>query len=186
MKKLLVTFLLCAYGSVANAQISVEKSTFGVQTGLLGLWFHNEYGLSTKIALRSEFGISGGYGYSSYFGSVYTFLPEVSVEPRLYYNLEKRSNKSKRIDGNQGNFISLKTLYHPDWFLISSNKDASLISIIEIIPTWGIRRIAGNRFTYEAGIGIGYQHSFYKQAGHAHNAGDLAVNLHLRFGYKIK
>ncbi len=42
--------------------------------------------------------------------------PVITAEPRWYYNLNKRVSKSKNIEGNSGNFISLKTSYHPDWF----------------------------------------------------------------------
>ncbi len=39
------------------------------------------------------------------------------IEKKIYSNLNRRKKKSRRIDGNSGNFISLKTTYHPDWFL---------------------------------------------------------------------
>jgi hypothetical protein len=66
--------------------------------------------------------------------------PVITAEPRWYYNLNKRVNKSKRIDGNNGNFISLKTSYHPDWFVISNYDNINIISDISLVPTWGIRR----------------------------------------------
>ena len=33
-----------------------------------------------------------------------------------------------------GHFISLKTSYHPDWFVISNTGNISVISDISIIP----------------------------------------------------
>lgn len=35
---------------------SVEKSIWGIQTGILGIWANNEHGLSKTIALRTEIG----------------------------------------------------------------------------------------------------------------------------------
>ncbi|WP_344714740.1 hypothetical protein [Winogradskyella damuponensis] len=35
---------------------SVEKSIFGLQTGVLGIWAYNEAKLSNTIALRTEHG----------------------------------------------------------------------------------------------------------------------------------
>ena len=99
--------------------------------------------------------------------------------------MNKRVSKSRRIDGNSGNFISIKTSYHPDWFVVSNNDNISVISDISIIPTWGIRRNIGSHFTYESGIGIGYQYTFAKRAGYLENESDITLNLHLRIGYRF-
>ena len=60
------------------------------------------------------------------------------------------------MDGNQGNFLSIKTSYHPDWFVISNYDNINIISDISIIPTWGIRRNIGKHFNSETGIGYRY------------------------------
>ena len=60
-----------------------------------------------------------------------------------------------------------------------------IVSDISIVPTWGIRRNIGSHFTYETGIGIGYLYYFAKDAGYAENESDVAVNLHLRIGYRF-
>ncbi|MFD2037621.1 hypothetical protein ACFSKL_22695 [Belliella marina] len=187
MKKILVSLILCGVTFFAKSQsASVEKSTNGVQTGLLGLWFHNESKLSDRIALRSEVGFDGGFGWGlSYDGVGYVFAPVFTLEPRLYYNLDKRVSKSKNIAGNSGDFLSLKTSFHPDWFLISNHDGYSIVNQLSIVPTWGIRRNLGDHFTYEAGIGIGYRHLFYKGYGYSEDEGELAVNLHLRVGYRF-
>jgi hypothetical protein len=187
MKKILFTMALCGMTLVAKAQTaSVEKSTYGIQTGFLGIWAHNESKLSNSIALRTELGFDSGiWGGSFYDGTGFLMTPVITLEPRLYYNLNKRVKKSRRIDGNSGNFISLKTSYHPDWFVISNTENVSVISDISIIPTWGIRRNVGKHFTYETGIGIGYRYIFAKQAGFLENESEAALNLHLRIGYRF-
>ena len=40
---------------------SVEKSTFGIQTGVLGVWAYKETELSNQIALRTEIGMDAGF-----------------------------------------------------------------------------------------------------------------------------
>jgi len=159
MKKITFTLILCGLTLIANSQnASVEKSTYGIQTGFLGIWVNNETKLSNQIALRSEIGFDSGiWGGDFYEGTGFLMTPVITLEPRLYYNLNKRVSKSRRIDGNSGNFISLKTSYHPDWFVISNKENVSVVSDISIIPTWGIRRNIGKHFTYETGIGIGYR-----------------------------
>ena len=187
MKKLLMISALFALTINAKSQnTSVEKSTFGIQTGFLGIWVHNESKLSNEIVIRSEVGFDSAiWGGSFYDKTGYVFTPVITAEPRWYYNLKKREGKSKRIDGNSGNFISLKTSFHPDWFVISNYDQLSVVSDISMIPTWGIKRNIGKHFNYETGIGVGYRYFFAKQAGYVRNESDVAANIHLRIGYRF-
>lgn len=185
MKKHLITLFLCFIIFAAKAQTaSVHPSTFGIQTGFLGIWGYNEAKLTNQIALRSEIGFDAGiWGGSYYEKTGFLLTPVITAEPRLYYNLDKRRAKGKNTSSNSGNFISLKASFHPDWFVISNYSDIKIISDISIIPTWGIRRVIGSHFNYEAGIGLGYRYIFAKQAGFYENESQLAVNIHLRVGY---
>lgn len=187
MKRILFTMALCGMTLIAKPQTaSVEKSTYGIQTGFLGIWAHQESKLTNLIALRTEIGFDSEiWGGSFYDGTGFLMTPVITLEPRLYYNLNKRVKKSRRIDGNSGNFISLKTSYHPDWFVISNTENVIVISSISIIPTWGIRRNIGKHFTYETGIGIGYRYAYAKQAGFLENESEGTVNIHLRIGYRF-
>ena len=184
------TVLILAFFTISLSTLSqttsVEKSSFGIQTGFLGVWAHNESRLSSRFALRSEIGLDAGIWGNNYYDSYGLLLaPVISLEPRWYYNLNKRANKSIRTDGNSGNFISIKTSYHPDWFIIASEDNINLINDISIVPTWGIRRHIGNHFTYEAGIGIGYIHYLEDFDRGILETSDVAVNLHLRIGYRF-
>lgn len=188
MKKTLLTSILTCITLIVTAQnASVEQSTFGIQTGFLGIWVHNESKLSNTIALRSEIGLDTGiFGSDINNVSGYLLAPTLTLEPRWYYNLNKRQSKSRRIDGNSGNFISIKTTYHPDWFIISDTDNINFIADISIVPTWGIRRHIGNHFTYETGIGVGYVHYFEEDDFKSRfDTSDVAVNLHLRLGYRF-
>src|SRR5690625_3323106 len=111
MKKFFFCLLLFALTFSAKAQeICVEKSIFGVQTGFLGIWGHHEARLSNSIVLRTELGFDSGiWGGDFYEKTGFLLTPVIIAEPRWYYNLKKRENKFKRIDGNSGNFIALKT-----------------------------------------------------------------------------
>ncbi|MCX7547525.1 hypothetical protein OS188_06105 [Xanthomarina sp. F1114] len=185
MKKTLLTLCLCAFSLLVTAQeASVEKSVFGIQTGLIGLWVHNESRLSNKIALRSEIGVDAGFWAGRNDTDMLLALV-LSLEPKWYYNISKRKDKSKRIDGNSGNFISLKTSYHPDVVVASTNDNINLVSDLTIVPTWGIRRNIGNHFNYEAGIGVGYIHYFKEKNVRINGEADVAVNLHARIGYRF-
>ncbi|WP_405293978.1 hypothetical protein [Algibacter sp. Ld11] len=67
-KKYLILVLLAVVSVTANAQkASVEQSTYGIQTGVLGLWAHREVKLSNEIALRAEVGMDLGLWGGSFY-----------------------------------------------------------------------------------------------------------------------
>ncbi len=188
MKKVAFILTLCGLSLIAKSQnASVEKSTFGVQAGVLGLWAYNEVKLSNSIALRTELGFDFGIWETTYYDnydSPFILTPVIVIEPRFYYNLQKRLQNSKRIDGNSGNFIALKTSYHPELALFNTD-DAPVVSDFAIIPTWGIRRNIGDHFNYEAGIGAGYSYTFAERAGYSEDESGFELNMHLRIGYRF-
>lgn len=195
MKKIVLTLFFCVITLNATSQnetdkkqeSSVEKSIFGIQTGFAGLWIYNEFKLSNQVSLRTELGLDAYENDDFYPDAGFLLVTTTSVEPRWYYNLNTRSNKSKRIDGNSGNFFALKTTLRLDDLLIDFGGDdnARIVSNLSIIPTWGIRRNIGKHFNYETGIGVGYIHYFSKNSGFAKDKGEAAINLHLRIGYKF-
>jgi hypothetical protein len=158
---------------------SIEKSIFGIQTGFFGAWVHNESRLSNQISLRSEIGLDAGFVINgSYSG--FLFVPSLRVEPRWYYNLDKRLAKGKNIKNNSGNFFSLTTTYNPDWFVIPEKDNLNFISSVSVIPKWAIKRTYGNHFTFETGVGVGYV--FYTE-DYGNINDEVGVDLHLRIGY---
>ena len=60
IKVLTLLFVVSFSHSQEDKPASVEKSIFGIQTGFLGIWVHNEYKLSNKIAFRTELGFDAG------------------------------------------------------------------------------------------------------------------------------
>lgn len=179
MKKIIFILLFTNFSfSQNNPKASVEKSIFGIQTGFLGVWVQNESRLSNLISLRSEIGLDFGYSKNG-FGETSVFIPSVRLEPRWYYNLEKRLKKGRKISNNSGNFLAMNINYNPDWFYISNQDNLIIISTLAFIPKWGIKRTAGNHFTYEAGFGIGK----FIVLNNYDVTDNVAVDLHLRVGY---
>lgn len=181
MVRTLLSLTLCALTCIGYSQeVSVEKSTNGIQVGFLGVWAHREMKLSNEITLRAEVGMDAGFWGGTFFPKDgYLITPVLALEPRWYYNLNKRIEKSKDIRNNSGSFLTVRTSYHPDWFVISNYKGIEVRDQISIIPTWGIRRNLGKHFTYEAGVGVGYQYVFDV------NTGDAVANIHVRIGYQF-
>ena len=183
MNKILLLFIFgwCSTTIAQDNQpISVEKSVFGVQTGFLGIWGHNELRLTNQLSLRSEIGMDMGIFINGNSDNNFVLIPVLRIEPRWYYNLKKRSNKNKSISKNSANFLTLSTTYNPDWFTISNIENINVISSIAFIPKWGIKRTYGKWFTFETGVGIGYIESLDSKYEFFSNVG---VDLHVRLGY---
>jgi len=186
VKKFFVIICVCSAFIAEAQEVSVEKSFFSIQTGILGIWDQNEARISDKIALRSEIGFNNSIWGGMYYDKVQFLLnPVFCVEPRYYYNLGKRHSKSKRIDNNSGNFLSLEMSFQPDWFMISNQSNLSLRNTLTVIPTWGIKRNIGKHFNYEVGGGLGYGYVFKKEGYLEHGSGAV-INLLLRIGYVFK
>jgi len=192
MKKILALIFLGLNINV-NSQ-NVEKTFFSIQTGLAGIWINNETRLSNSIALRSEIGIEHDFFVGDqYDGAGFILQPVLTLEPRYYYNLEKRNSRGKKTSKNSGNYLSLKTSYHPDWFILNLDENITKTADLSIIPTWGIKRQIGSNFTYETGLGLGYRIVYLKPNyynGSSQNVDDISTNrnqytpyLHLRIGY---
>lgn len=188
MKKIILGLIFLGSIGIGRSQnASVEESIFGIQTGILGIWAHNESKLGNSIALRTELGLDAGiFGGSRFYdGTGYLLVPTITVEPRWYYNLDKRVSRSRDISGNSANFVSLNVSFAPDWFVISNYDSINVINQVALVPTWGIKRNIGDHFNYEAGLGIGYRYLFAKSAGYSEDEGEVAANLHLRVGYRF-
>ena len=120
---MIITLSVCLFTILTKAQkASVEKSTFGIQTGVLGIWAHREVKLSNQIALRAELGMNAGiWGGSFYPKTGYLMTPVITLEPRWYYNISKRENKGKYTAGNSANFITVAVKYYPDIFVLGND-----------------------------------------------------------------
>jgi len=181
MKKRAVLILFVVFTLGVKAQhTSVEKSITGIQTGHLGLWVFNEYKLTNKIVLRSEFGLDTGIQGGS--STVFAMAPSFILEPRRYYNIDRRVKKGKNTKNNSANFFAITARYNPDWFVISNTDNVYIPNQIFIVPKWGIRRNLGNHFNYELGIGLGFRSYFGKKEVSSELEGANA-DLHLRIGY---
>ncbi|HZH70069.1 MAG TPA: hypothetical protein VFD80_06440 [Flavobacteriaceae bacterium] len=187
--QLLLALSLCLLISNLHAQkATVEKSHWGVQVGIHPLAFYNETKLLEKITLRTELGF--GFGWSGFGNSAeWAVIPVIGIEPRFYYNLQKRMDRGKRTDGNSGNFVSLHMGYVPD-FKITSHENVIVYPAAIILPMWGLKRSVGKHFNFETACGIGYNWTFkeytiYNGEKISYTDKGLTFGFRLAFGYKI-
>ncbi len=196
MKKIWLTFVFLGWAFLLNAQTpkseksslstkaSVEKSVFSIQAGTIGIWINNEARLSRALVLRTEIGYSAQLLWGAGQDEGFLMTPVFTIEPRWYYNLQKRKSKSKGIDGNSGNYLSLSSSFYPAWAVFSTYGHPVINPVLAIMPMWGIHRNIGRHFNYEVGAGFGYVHYFVDKYGYgAHD--NLALNLLFRIGYRF-
>lgn len=189
MTRFFFPFLLLS-GLCFSQNNRVEAIIFGAHTGLSGLWVNTEFRLFKSLALKGEIGIENDFSVGSHYdGAGFILQPVITVEPKIYYNLKKRNDNGKSTKKNGANFVSLKTSFHPDWFVINLDPSYKRIADLAIVPTWGIRRLIGEHFTYEIAGGLGYRivylkdvDPFYYEGG---NPRQYVPYLSLRIGYTL-
>jgi hypothetical protein len=175
----ITAILVCHISRSQN--VGVEKSVYSIQTGVLGFWVNNESRLSNEISLKSEIGMIAGFKGCSDCNTQYALTPELTLEPRWYYNIENRNTKGKVIKNNSANFLALGVHFYPDWFIISNNPNSYVSNQVTIIPKWGIKRtISNSNFNYELGMGIGQRYYFDSSQW------ETAADLLIRIGYTFK
>lgn len=187
--QILIALMMCLFISKVDAQeATVEKSLWGVQVGVHPLAFYNETKLLKKITLRSELGF--GFGWSGYGNATeWAAIPVIAIEPRFYYNLQKRMEKGRRTNGNSGNFVSLHLGYVPD-FKITSHENVIVHPAVTILPMWGLKRNIGKYFNFETAYGIGYNWTFKEYTIYNGEKIDniekgLTLGFRLAFGFKV-
>jgi hypothetical protein len=127
----------------------------------VGVSFERKLGRRTIIDL--SLGLGGGYAIT---GKQFKYKvdglsgPDIyaSVNPRIYYNSQKRLSKGKSIERNAGNYIGFRMKYVTD--ALAENFvvwDAVLFNV-----HWGVQRPVGRRWVFNGHIGPGYgfAHSF--------------------------
>ena len=164
--------------SAESLNSNLEKSIYGVQVGLFGVDFYNERSLSDKFTFKSEFSLYGGFRS----GAQYFLYPVFNIEPKYYYNIDKRAKEGKNIKNNGANYLSVSVSYIPDWFVISNYEVGNVKNRVRVIPTFGIRRNFGDNFNYEFNVGVGYAYTFDENV----KGSDYAVDLGLKIGYDFK
>jgi hypothetical protein len=202
MRIIFITFFSLLFVSQASAQdqsnitpASVEKSIYGIQTGFLGAWLYNESRLNNEFALRSQVGFDfriEGVGQFESAGPNDDFygILHLSLEPRWYYNLNKRLKKGKNIDRNSGNFLAFLIAGNFDDVSFTNNDRIRTLDQIKFVPKWGIRRSLGKHISYEAGIGFGYERYLNGTARTvgvfgSGSKGNFTADIHLRIGFDL-
>jgi len=189
-KKLLLLILIVSQSFSVDAQeqeiFEVEKSINQIQLGP-GLWFSNETLIGINSTLRTEIGVELSAIMDNENNYAYFFTPAISLEPRNYYNIQKRGEKGKVTEGNSANYFSLKGTFYPNMFTLPKHDEIYVPNQLKIIPMWGIRRDF-NRLNFEFGAGVGGIYVFKKPIWRDYRNNsrfNITFDLHARIGYRF-
>ncbi|MCG1036217.1 hypothetical protein [Polaribacter sargassicola] len=182
MKKTIIVILVFVSLKCFCQETSyLKKSVNTVQIGTVGLWVNNETKIDKALALRTEIGL-----FSEIFQEVgYYIAPEISLEPRFYYNIEKRAKNKRDINNNAANFFTIKLNYRSNLFEVSNFRSKTADVSYAIIPKWGIRRNLGSKFNYELGVGLGYFEFLQTRNNVSSFDEGLHFELHMRIGLNL-
>lgn len=107
--------------------------------------------IEQRIAKRStllfEMGLGFSYQYSNYYGSDLRLFPYLAIEPRVYFNLERRKEKGKRTEYNSGFFYGAK--------IQGGTEVNSEYKYFEVAPMIGFQKVLGRRWYWCGGFGYG-------------------------------
>lgn len=195
MKNLIVlSLVLVCLGAKAQEadKVTVEKNLYGAQLGLLSTGFFYETRLGRKITLMSEVGLtlvistkeSNNPAIKDQTSTI--IAPYVSLEPRLYYGLDRRSKLGRNIRNNSSNYISLNTSFTSSKTPVIQNGDFDVVSAINISPKYGIRRSFSKNFYYEFSAGYGYQYNIFgKTIGCdcKHSSTDIDIQARIAYNF---
>jgi hypothetical protein len=88
----------------------------------------------------------------------HAFLPSINGQYRYYYDMTRRLDKSKRIDGNSGNYLSASvTMFTSDVILSNIGLGSGIVGFVG--PVYGIQRtyLKGFNYTMEFGLGLSFR-----------------------------
>lgn len=190
MKRILVLVSVLSTMIAKSQDVSVEKSIYGLQLGLVNLNFLNESKLNRKIALRTEIGFELGFvtkksnDPSIKDKTSTAVIPDITLEPRWYFGLDRRARLNKNTKNNSSNYLSLKTSFMSGTTPIINADNVKIVSSLYAIPEFGIRRNFSKHFNYEFSGGVGYRYNIFsdsKGCDCEHNNTYLDINA--RIGY---
>lgn len=182
MKKSLVVLLFVLSINAYAQEARVEKSIFGIQAGYPGAWLNNELRLAGIISLRTEAGLLVGRRRDFNRDPSTGISPVITIEPRYYYNLNRRADRERRTANNSGEYFTVRLSY--SMYEFYNNRPGEGRNNLFIIPMWGIRRSYGKHFNFESGAGLG-QAFYFNNIAPDQIRNLLVADLQFRVGYKF-
>lgn len=157
MKRCLKNVLILSVVITTSVIYSQNKHYLEAGIDLIGLDLSYERNLNNKFSIKSSLGYNGSIYRTN--ENIFVLQPNIIVQPRFYYNKDKRNSKGKNTDYNSANFISLNLEYLTSELNIS-NAGFYEPELFTIGTGWNLRRrIKSTKFVYEFSTGIVYNYN---------------------------
>lgn len=154
MKKVLlfVTVILFSVNSFGQETSEETNSQFSLNLILPSL----EYEIKTGRISTVDLQLGAGFGYhKSGSQSEFGVLPAFRSSYRHYYNLNKRSEKGKKVSENSGNYIAaIGTIQSGNPIIGDYTLNYGYAASIG--PAWGLQRVYNSGFKLNLNLGAGF------------------------------
>lgn len=144
MKKYSLICLVLIYITLLPTKAQQVESLHSIKLGIDGLQYSYEQTLGKQFTLNFEVGGSVGFSSEKVF-----FTPTLQIEPRLYYNVDKRFQEGRFSNNSAGFFCLTSGIY------LNSIFDKEEESSFFIVPKWGFRSSLSDHFIFEMMLGGG-------------------------------
>lgn len=187
MKRSIFTLFFFLPLSFLSAQDTTRQNDLQnlmkLDLGPRGVGFSFEPRVSKKMSIDLSAGIGGGYDIAfqeiTYYWNLLNPALYVVVNPKYYYNRDKRLAKGKSNASNAGNYIGLGIRYTSR--AIGENTDVWDALLFNL--HWGMQRAIGKRWTFNTHAGAGYA---IDATDLSNSSGTVYPALDLRFSYIFK
>lgn len=168
MKKFLFVLLITLTACSASLLAQGNKN-FVPRLNALPLGAGAEFRIKDSFNIYTELGL--GINIAIKDNTVKANYPLIlGVNPRLYYNIQKRKNQGKRVDKFSGNYVGISFNK-----ILSSWGSPDLELAASIAPVWGLQRNIGKSGYYNLGIGLGV--NFWKDKTTLLLGGSIALGF---------
>lgn len=177
---LLILTLLMLQGSLHAQALSGSTPTLNQnlwKADILapGLVYERRVAPSLSVAVNPSLGI--GYAYAGSLGSSWVVQPTLDLQLRRYYNLERRAEKGKVVDGNSGSFFAL-SVFGATRSLTDTEAFGSEYHF-GVGPLWGFQRTYKNNFNVSLQLGGVYSRNTSGEQG-------VLPQINLGLGFVLK
>ena len=111
MKVFPIISILIIMSFFAPAQNEKTQNVHSIRVTFLGLSYAYEQSISRQSTVNFEFMVAAGFGSNFMIGDYWLIVPKMRVEPRYYYNYNRRNEKMKKTINNSANYLSLSADY---------------------------------------------------------------------------
>jgi hypothetical protein len=168
MKKFLFAFLITLLASSASLSAQDNKN-FVSKLNAFPLGGGVEFRIKDSFTVYSGLGLGLNFAYkdNTFKANAPLFL---GVNPRFYYNIQKRKSQGKRVDKFSGNYVGISFVKG-----LTSWGSPDLELIASIAPVWGLQRNIGKSGYFNLNVGLGA--NFWKDKTTLSVGGAIALGL---------